>query len=253
MNKICFVLDTHYPNYTNRLKTTSLKQYFDYGLNDIGVGFIITTNRPDDFLEYEKKGVKVYNIDEIRNQNSLNYEILPENPTGIYPSKFPWNLERFGLRKAAELGYNIVINLDSDVVFNPPYDFENFVNLINELFEENCVVTNQGIFIYEKGSTNEIFHLHDKYIKHFNFNFKNDELTSMDGPVIIYMGKTNDDIIRYCDNWDILTDFGYKKEFGFGYENIVCGNWSLCIPMSGFKLKWKSLPFTPFHKFEDRY
>ena len=26
MNKICFVLDTHYPNYTKRLKTTSLKK-----------------------------------------------------------------------------------------------------------------------------------------------------------------------------------------------------------------------------------
>jgi hypothetical protein len=253
MNRICFVLDTHYPNYTSRLKTTSLQQYFEYGLNDKEVGFIITTNRPDDFLEYEKKGVKVYNIDEIRDQNSLNYEILPENPTGIYPSKFPWNLERFGLRKAAELGYNVVINLDSDVVFNHPYDGENFVNLINNLFEENCVVTNQAIFMYEKGSKNEVFHLHDRYFEHFKLNFEDDELTSLDGPVIIYMGKTNHDIIRYCDNWDILTDFGYKKEFGYGYGNIVCGNWSLCIPMSGFKLKWKHLPLTPFHKFEDRY
>ena len=51
MNRICFVLDTHYPNYTKRLKTTSLKNYFDCGLNEKGVGFIITTNRPDDFEE----------------------------------------------------------------------------------------------------------------------------------------------------------------------------------------------------------
>jgi hypothetical protein len=253
MNRICFVLDTHYPNYTKRLKTTSLKNYFDCGLNENGVGFIITTNRPDDFEEYEKMGVIVYDINKIRDDVSLKYEVLPDNPLGIYPSGFPWNLERFGLKLAGELGYNIVINLDSDVVFNTLEDGKNFVNFINEIYEKNTVITNQAIFKYEKNSLSEIFHLHEKYKEHFNVSFEDCELDSLDGPVIIYMGESSDDIIRYSNTWNMLTNFGYKKEFGFGYEGIVCGNWSFCIPMSGFKLKWKSLPLTPHHNYGDRY
>jgi hypothetical protein len=253
MNRICFVLDTHYPNYTKRLKTTSLKYYFDCGLNEKGVGFIITTNRPDDFKEYKEKGIVVYDINKIRHDESLKYEILPDDPSGIYPSGFPWNLERFGLRIAGELGYNIVINLDSDVVFNTIEDGKDFVNFINKIYEKNVVITNQAIFKYEKNSLNEIFHLHEKYKKHFNVDFGDNELDSLDGPVIIYMGESSDDIIRYSNTWDMLTNFGYKKEFGFGYEGIVCGNWSFCIPMSGFKLKWKSLPLTPHHNYGDRY
>lgn len=253
MNKICFVLDTHYPNYTNRLKTTSLKNYFDYGLNDKGVGFIITTNRPSDFDEYKEKGVLIYDINKIRGEDSLKYEVLPEDPTGIYPSRFPWNLERFGLKIAGELGYNIIVNLDSDVVFNTNHDGENFVDFINNIYEENCVLTNQAIFKYEKGSLNEVFYLHEKYFNHFGFDFNADELDSLDGPVVIYMGKTNEDILKFYENWNLLTNFGYKKEYGFGYEGIVCGNWSLCIPMSGFKLRWKPVPLTPMHNYQDRY
>jgi hypothetical protein len=67
------------------------------------------------------------------------------------------------------------------------------------------------------------------------------------------MGESSDDIIRYSNTWNMLTNFGYKKEFGFGYEGIVCGNWSFSIPMSGFELKWKSLPLTPHHNYGDRY
>jgi hypothetical protein len=253
MNKICFVLDTHYPNYVNRLKKNILKQYVDFGLQEKGIGFIITTNLPEEFNEYKNLGVNVYNIDEIRSENSSLFESLPLDPTGIYPSKFPWNLERFGLLKAGELGYNVVVNLDSDVVFNNEWDAKNFDSLISNLFEENIVVTNQALFKYEKDSQNEVFYLHNKYLTHFNLEFKEDELNSMDGPVIIYMGKSSEDIIRFAKKWDMLTDFGYKKEFGFGYEGIVCGNWSLCIPMSEFKLKWKSLPLTPIHNYSDRY
>jgi hypothetical protein len=255
MNKICFVLDTHYPNYTKRLKSTSLKDYLKNNLKELGVGFIITTNRPEDFQEYKGYGVLIYDINEIRNHNktSMKYEILPDDPTGIYPSGFPWNLERFGLMKAAELGYNVVVNLDSDVIFNTDYDCLNFVTLIDNIFEKNTVVTNQAIFKYQKGSTNEVFHLHDKYKEHFKLNFEDSDFDSMDGPVIIYMGETSEDLIKFSKNWDMLTNFGYEKEFGYGYEGIVCGNWSLCIPMSGFKLKWKSLPLTAHHNYKDRY
>lgn len=253
MNKICFVLDTHYPNYTKRLKTTSLKDYFEYGLNKMGVGFIITTNRPYDFDDYKEKGVYVYDINKIRNEISLKYEILPDDPTGIYPSRFPWNLERFGLKLASELGYNIVINLDSDVIFNTKNDAINFIKIINNLYQKNTVITNQAIFRYEKNSLNEIFHLHDKYKEHFNLDFEDYKFNSLDGPVIIYMGNTSNDILDFFKTWDSLVEFGYKKDFGFGYENIVCGNWSLTIPISNFELKWCELPFTPHHKYEDRY
>jgi hypothetical protein len=254
-NKICFVLDTHYKNYTNRLKKTSLNDYIQNNLKDLGVGFLITTNRPQDFIGYENYGIMVYDINELRSENliSLEYEILPEDPTGIYPSKFPWNLERFGLRKAAQLGYNVVVNLDSDVLFNTPKDALTFVDFINSIYEENTIKTNQAIFKYEINSTNEIFHLHEHYKKFFDLKFDKDQYDSLDGPVIIYMGKTSDDILRFENIWNNLTEFGYKKEFGFGYEGIVCGNWSLCIPMSGFKLKWENIPLNPIHKYEDRY
>jgi len=254
-HKICFVLDTHYPNYTNRLKTTSLKNYIDWELNKMGIGFIITTNRPNDFIGYSDFGVNVFDIDELRSNNngSIKYEILPEEPTGIYPSKFPWNLERFGLKKAAEMGYNIVINLDSDVIFRSEYDAKNLVTYLTKVFRENTVTTNQGIFEYKKGSSNEIFYLHDRYINYFDLKFNESDYNSLDGPVVIYMGKTSKDILRFAENWDMLTNFGYEKKYGFGYENIVCGNWSLCIPMSDFRLKWVDFPLTPNHKYEDRY
>lgn len=255
MNKICFVLDCHYPNYTKRLKTTSLKQYIDLSLHEEGIGFIITTNRPNDFSEYKDLGILVYDIDELRKNYkiSLSHEILPENPTGIYPSKFPWNLERFGLNIAANLGYNIVINLDSDVLFNRNFEKGEFSLYMNYIFEKDVVKTNQAIFTYEKNSSNEIFHLHNKYIEHLNLSFEDFEYNSLDGPVIIYMGENNKRLNDFFDIWNKLSDFGYEKKFGYGYEGIVCGNWSLSIPMSGFRLKWSELPFVPHHHYEDRY
>ena len=255
MNKICFVLDTHYPNYTKRLKTTSLKNYIDLNLQEFEIHFLISTNRPQDFEEYKSDYIHIFDIDELRkdNETSLKYEIFPEDPTGIYPAKFPWNVERFILRKASEMGFNYVINLDSDVIFDGRYSGLDIKNELERDFEENTVSTNQAIFTYEKNSQSEVFYLHNKYIEHFNLNFEDYQYNSLDGPVVIYMGKTSEDILRYYEIWDMLSDFGYKKEFNFGYEGIVCGNWSLSIPMSGFKLKWIGVPFTPHHNYDDRY
>jgi hypothetical protein len=165
MNKICFVLDCHYSNYTSRLKTTSLKNFLDLKLYEHDIHFLISTNSPDDFKEYNNKNnVQVFDIEELRSDNktSLTYELFPEDPTGIYPSKFPWNIERFILKKAGELGFNIVVNLDSDVVFDDRFDGEFIINLLKNSFEENTVMTNQAIFIYEKDSLNEIFSYHNK-------------------------------------------------------------------------------------------
>jgi len=256
MNKICFVLDTHYPNYTSRLKTTSLKSFIDLELDVHGFGFLISTNRPEDFQsdKYTNRNIHVFDIDKLRenNKTSLQCELLPDDPVGLYPSKFPWNLERLILKKAGEMGYNIVINLDSDVVIDNRFDALYIKKYLNDIYEENTVMTNQAIFVYEEQSTREEFHLHEKYKQFFSLNHETSAYNSWDGPVIAYMGKTSKDIIKYADIWDMLTTFGYKKEHGYGYGNIVCGNMSLCIPMSDWKLKWKDLPFTPHHKYEDR-
>ena len=138
-----------------------------------------------------------------------------------------------------------------------------WANVIDKLKEKKFEVvlcgskedlsTNQAIFTYEKNSQSEVFHLHNKYIEHFDLNFEDNQYNSLDGPVVIYMGKTPDYILRYYEIWNMLSDFGYKKEFNFGYEGIVCGNWSLAIPMSEFKLKWIGVPFTPHHNYDDRY
>jgi len=255
MNKICFVLDTHYPNYTKRLKETSLKSFINLDLQNLGIHFFISTNRTKDFDEYKSDSIHIFDINELRKdyEVSLEFEVLPENPKGIYPSRFPWNLERFILKKAAEMGFNYIINLDSDVIIDERYSGYDLVNLLNSVFEENTIATNQAIFSYEKNSQSEIFHLHNKYINHFNLNFEENHYNSLDGPVVIYMGKSSDDILNFFENWNMLSEFGYEKKFGFGYEGIVCGNWSLSIPMSNFKLKWVGVPLIPHHKFEDRY
>lgn len=255
MNKICLVLDSHYDNYTKRLKSNILKSFLDLNLSDYGFGLLISTNKPENFGDINNSSIKIYNIDELRKDYpiSLEYELLPENPEGLYPSRFPWNLERFILRKAGELGYNYVINLDSDVVLNYVTSGQQLLDILNSSYKENVVATNQALYHYTKNSQNEIFHLHEKYINHFNLNFDESQYTTLDGPVLAYMGKSAEDIIRYADVWNRFVEFGYKKEYGFGYGNIVCGNWSLTIPNSNFELRWMELPFVPHHKYEDRY
>lgn len=255
MNKICFVLDSHYLNYTKRLRNNILKSFLELNLSEYGFGLLISTNRPQDFDDIVNPSIKIFDIDELRKDYpiSLKYEILPDNPHGLYPSRFPWNIERFILRKAGEMGYNFVINLDSDVVLNYVNSGEQLIELLNSLYKENVLATNQALYHYTKNSQNEIFHLHDKYINHFNLKFDEPKFTTLDGPVLVYMGKTSEDIIRFADIWNDFVEFGYKKEFGFGYENIVCGNWSLTIAKSDFELRWMELPFVPHHKYEDRY
>ena len=151
------------------------------------------------------------------------------------------------------MGFKCVINFDSDVILNGLKTGEDLSSFFVKNFQPNTVMTNQAMMTYDKGSTNEIFYLHDKYIEHFNLNFSNSEYTTLDGPVICYMGETSEDLMRYFNTWNELTEFGYKKEYGYGYGGIVCGVWSLTIPMAGFKLKWNDMPFIPHHVYSDRY
>jgi hypothetical protein len=248
--RLCFVSDIHYKNYTYRLKEHALKCFLQSNLFEHGVHFYISTNRPEDFNDIIHPNVKVFNIDTLRTgHESQQYEILPDDPTGIYPARFPWNLERFIIRKAAEDGFNYIISLDADVKFKIIH--KNLITDFLKVYEKNTVSTNQAVFSYKNKSPNEVFYLHDKYFKHFNFNFSEDNLDAPDGPVVSIMADPCD-IINFINNWDMLTIFGYKKEFGFGYDTTVCGNWSLAIPMSNFKLKWKDYPLYPDHKYEDR-
>lgn len=254
--KICFALDCHYENYVNLLKNGILRQFIDLDLQSDGISFFISTNRPNLFNKYTlNNNIHIYHIDDLRsnNQVSLQYEVLPSDPTGIYPSKFPWNLERLIVKKAAQEGHNYIISLDSDVKITSD-DKQSFLSSIRNTFENtNCIMTNQSLFIYKNRSPGEVFELHDKYIDHFKLNYSADSYNCMDGPVIIYNGLTNNNIIEYIDIWDRLVEFGYKKEYGFGYEGVVCGNWSLSIAMSGFKLYHKSFPLIPFHDYSARY
>ena len=254
-NKICFVLDTHYKNYTDRLKKTSLKSFIDMKLYEQNIDFLISTNLPNEFSEYKSEHIKVFDIEDLRKEYPISqtYEKLPESPYGLYPGKFPWNIERFILKKAGEMGYNYVINLDSDVVIHENFNADSLRKELDRLYTENTLMTNQAIFQYEKASNFEVFNKHDSYKKHFDLNYEDNMFNSPDGPVLLYMGKTNQDIINFANKWNELTEFGYKKEFGFGYDSVVCGNWSLTMPMVGFKLKWNELPFTPHHVYEDRY
>jgi hypothetical protein len=254
--KICFALDCHYENYVNMLKEGILKQFIDFDLKNEGMSFFISSNRPDLLQDYTASdNIFVYNIDDLRKNNpvSIEYEILPENPIGIYPSKFPWNLERFIVKEAALNGYDYIISLDSDVRITS-LSKESFLHDIKSSFEnDNVIMTNQAIFLYKNKSPGEVFDLHDKYINHFQLNCSEDEYNCMDGPVLIYNGIDNNSILNYISNWDSLVDFGYKKDYGFGYEGVVCGNWSLSMAMSKFKLIHKGFPFVPFHDYSARY
>jgi hypothetical protein len=42
MNKICFVLDSHYPNYTKRLLENIVKSFIDLKLYEYNIGLLIS-------------------------------------------------------------------------------------------------------------------------------------------------------------------------------------------------------------------
>lgn len=252
---ISIVTEVTYPNYCNRLKLSALKYYIESGLNQFNVKYYVSTNMPDQFSEYfGNKDISIYSIDELRKDcpESFDYEILPSDPTGLYPSKYPWNLRRYIIRQAAVNGSNYVIYLDADNIFSSVYN-QDLYNLLLNNYEPNIVSTNQCIFRYENKAPGDVFEHHDKYITHFNTNFPVESHDTIDGPVQIFMGDTPADIINFVNKWTELTIFGYKKPLGVGYGNNKHGNLSFVIPMMDFKLKWKQFPFHPNHVFSDRY
>lgn len=252
--KICFATEVNYPNYVNRIKTSSLKDFIDKKLNEKNISYYISTNMPNNFGEYKNnESIKIFDINELRSDESKKYELLPENPTGLYPSKYPWNLRRTIIQKAAEDGFNYIIYIDADNVIGYNLNCEEIYNNIVHNYEPNTVQTNSSIFRYSNKKPDDVFQYHDNYIKHFGLTLQEEEYDTLDGPVQVFIGNTNDDIIRLTNLWEKFAIFGYKKDYGYGYDNNKHGNLSFVIPMSGFKLKWKNFPFYQNHKPEDRY
>jgi len=254
--KICFVSDVHYPNYTKRVQESSLKSFLDYELFNHDIHYYISTNRPKDLMHLDGiNNVRIFDIDELRktNKKSIEYEILRKNPVGTYPSIFPYNLRRFIIEKAALDGFDYIIFLDADVVFRQNIPINDFIYHLKSKYEPNKVKTNVHIFRYSPHSDSEVFSQHNKYLENLFIDFSNKSLDTLDGPVMIFMGKTSEDIIRLTNNWHYITHFGYEKPYGFGYENFFIANLSFVIPMSDFELISDDFPFYPNHIFEDRY
>lgn len=254
--KICFATEVTYPNYVNRIKKSSLGWFLEKGMDKKGISYYISTNLPNEFKEYEtNQNVRVFDLEDLRRDHpvSQQYELFPENPKGIYPSKYPWNMRRFIIEKAAQDGFNYVVYIDADNVAQQNADSNFIFDALLRNFEPNTVQTNSTIFKYSGRKPDDVFEHHDNYIKHFGLNFETDEYDTIDGPCQVFMGESNQDILRFINNWHKFTEFGYKREFGFGYSNNKHGVLSFVIPISNFKLKWKGFPFHPHHVFEDRY
>jgi hypothetical protein len=254
--KICFATEVTYPNYVNRIKQSSLRCFIEKKLDELGVFYYISTNLPNNFEEYKNNDcIKVFGIDDLRKNNieSQKYELFPEDPTGLYPSRYPWNARRFIIEQAAKDGFDYIIYIDADTVFRPDLTTEEFYNQIISAYEPNTVKTNSTIFKYKSKSPEDVFNFHNLYIKHFNLNFEEDDYDTIDGPCQVFIGHTNQDILRLTSNWNKFAIFGYKREFGYGYGNNKHGNLSFVIPLSGFKLKWQGYPFYPNHITTDRY
>lgn len=254
--KICFATDVNYSNYTKRIQRNTLKGFLDRKLYDYDISYYISTNRPKDLEKYDNvKNVRIFDTNELRKSHeySIQYELLPEDPTGIYPARYPWNLRRFVVEQAAKDGFDYIIYVDGDTVFHKHLSTEDIVNTIIRNYEPNTVKTNAAVFYYSKESTSEVFHLHPKYFEVLNREFKDEELHTMDGPCMVFIGENPEKILELTKVWHKFAEFGYKKEFGFGYESNFHGNLSFSIPISGFRVKSEAYPFYPDHVSEDRY
>ena len=64
--KICFATEVTYPNYVNRIKTTSLASFLNKNLDKEGISYYISTNLPKNLSEYnDNTFIKVFDIGEL--------------------------------------------------------------------------------------------------------------------------------------------------------------------------------------------
>jgi hypothetical protein len=250
--KFCLLSEANYPNYANRVQKYSIPRFLELNLN---IPFYISTNCIDLFKEYENHPlIKVYDIEQLRSNNAKSklYEELPEDPTGLYPARYPWNLRRFILEQAIKDGYTGLFFIECDTKIHPHItNEEDLLKRMSSLYEANTVKTSSARFIYANRSPAGVFDSHQQYINDFNLNFADDQYDSLDGTNQIFFGKDTESLVNFIDNWHKICDYGYEKQWG--YRSGYLSNLSFVIPMSNFRLIHTETPFMTEHSFEDRY
>ena len=248
----CFLSEVNYPNYVRRFKEFNLKRYLELNLD---IPYYITTNLKKEFSEYENHPlIKVFDINDLRknNKNSIKNELLPENPIGLYPAKYPWNSRRFILEKAANDGYLGLFFLECDTKITPHIDNSKLIETLKNLYEPNTVKTSSARFVYKnRHPSQELFYNHNKYIEDLSLDFSDDDYDTLDGTNQLFFGKDSDSFKLFFKNWNFITDYGYEKPYG--YKTGYLSNLSFVIPMSNFKLIHTETPFITEHKVGDRY
>lgn len=252
LSKFCLAVDCMYPNYVKRFKNFNLKQYLDLDLN---IPYYIQTNMPNEFSEYEDHPlIRVFDIEDLRSSDSesIKNEPLPENPKGLYPALYPWNLRRFILRKAIEDGYLGIFAIECDTrtraAMNKDQVLQSFVNL----YTPNTVKTSSARFVYKnRHPSAELFYYHPKYIEDLKLNFNEDQYDTLDGTNQIFFGENTESLLNFVNNWDFICNYGYSVPYG--YKTGYLSNLSFVIPMSNFTLIHTDTPFETHHAFEDRY
>jgi hypothetical protein len=252
IENFCFLSEANYLNYVRRFKEFNLKRYLELNLN---IPYYITTNLKEEFSEYENHPlIRVFDINELRKNNtdSIKNELLPENPVGLYPAKYPWNTRRFILEKAANDGYLGLFFLECDTKINQNISNNDLIKRLVDLYEPNTVKTSSARFVYKhRHPSQELFYNHNKYIEDLSLNFTDDEYDTLDGTNQLFFGKDTDSFKVFFKNWDFITNYGYEKSYG--YKTGYLSNLSFVIPMSNFKLIHTETPFTTEHNFDDRY
>jgi len=226
INNFCFLSEANYPNYVNRIQQYSIPRYLELNIN---IPFYISTNYKNLFKEeyLNHEYIKIYDIEELRKNNikSQNYELLPSDPTGIYPARYPWNLRRFILEKAIDDGYLGLFFIECDTKIHPGINKNRLIELMNNLYNE--------------------------YIKDLKLNFNDEDYDSLDGTNQLFFGKDTESLKQFINNWHLISDYGYEKPWG--YKSGYLSNLSFIIPMSNFSLIHTTTPFITEHEFEDRY
>jgi len=252
IDKFCFLTECNYLNYVNRFKEFNLKRYLELNLE---IPFYISTNLPELFSEYkDNPNIKVFNIEDLRKENisSQKNEILPENPKGIYPAKYPWNLRRFILNKAHKDGYLGLFFIECDTRIHHSINKSELYNSMIKLYEPNTIKTSSSRFVYKNRHPNqELFYYHTDYINDLGLEFEDDQYDTLDGTNQIFFSENSESFENFFNNWNFICDYGYEKSYG--YKTGYLSNLSLVIPMSGFKLINTETPFETHHVFEDRY
>lgn len=252
INNFCFLSEANYPNYVNRIQQYSIPRYLELNIN---IPFYISTNYKNLFKEeyLNHEYIKIYDIEELRKNNikSQNYELLPSDPTGIYPARYPWNLRRFILEKAIDDGYLGLFFIECDTKIHPGINKNRLIELMNNLYTPNTVKTSSARFVYKNRSPACVFDYHNEYIKDLKFNFNDEDYDSLDGTNQLFFGKDTESLKQFINNWHLISDYGYEKPWG--YKSGYLSNLSFIIPMSNFKLIHTETPFITEHSFDDRY